>query len=45
MLNFNFEFWTAGNPECQRISVMAACHEHAKQIVIGRYAPVWLRRL
>ena len=41
---FNIEFWTAASPECQRITIAAACWEHAKQICIGRFAPVWLRR-
>jgi hypothetical protein len=42
---YHFEYWLPGDPECHRISVQARCYEHAKQIVIGRYAPNMLRRL
>jgi hypothetical protein len=40
---WHFEYWVKDNPECQRISINARTYEQAKQILIGRYAPVWLR--
>ena len=44
MNEYSFEFWTSPE-DVQRVSIMAACYEHARQIVIGRYAPIFLRRI
>lgn len=43
--DFHIEFWRDPAAECERITIPAACWEHAKQTCIGRFNPVHLRRM
>lgn len=43
-MSYHIEFVRAGSDEIERVSVVAVSWFQAQQIVIGRYAPVFLRR-
>ena len=41
---YSFEFWVSRDM-CERITIAARTREIARQIVIGRYAPVFIRSI